>query len=143
MKVVRRGKTISISGPKVARLLFDRFGEADGGQAVPNRPGALLSGGDFLDGEFNGVDKNEVKMGSVLFGIRTYRPGGQVKAVSLRALAPLTTGFTVQTTDGSVWRTPTLKLGAEELVVESPALGTVRLPWREVQSLAPSERAAR
>lgn len=143
VKMVRRGKTITISGPKVARLLFDRFAEADGGQTVPNRPGALLSGGDFLDGEFNGVDKNEVKMGSVLFGIRTYRPGGQVKAVSLRALAPLTKGFVVQTSDGSVWRTPTLKLGAEELVVESPALGTVRLPWREVQSLAPSERAVR
>ena len=143
VKMVRRGKTLTISGPKVARLLFDRFGEADGGQAVPNRPGALLTGGDFLDGDFNGVDKNEVKMGSVLFGIRTYRPGGQVKAVSLRALAPLTTGFTVQTSDGSVWRTPTLKLGAEELVVESPALGTVRLPWREVQSITSSERAAR
>ena len=143
VKVVRRGKTLTISGPKVSRLLFDRFGEADGGQAVPNRPGALLGGGDFLDGEFNGVDKNDVKMGSVLFGVRSYRAGGQVKAVSLRALAPLTTGFVVQTTDGSVWRTPTLKLGAEELVVESPALGIVRLPWREVQSLSPSERAAR
>ena len=143
VKVVRRGKTVTISGPKVARLLFDRFGEADGGQMVPNRPGALLSGGDFLDAEFNGVDKSDVKMGSVLFGIRSYRPGGQVKAVSLRALTPLMTGFVVQTTDGSVWRTATAKLETDALVVESPALGTVRLPWREVQALAPSERAAR
>ena len=143
VKVVRRGKTITISGPKVARLLFDRFGEADGGRAVPDRPGALLSGGDFLDAEFNGVDKSDVKMGSVLFGVRSYRPGGQVKAVSLRALAPLRTGFVVQTTDGSVWRTPTATLETDALVVESPALGTVRLPWREVQSLAQSERAAR
>ena len=143
VKLVRRGKTITISGPKVARLLFDRFGEADGGKAVPNRPGALLSGGDFLDAEFNGVDKSDVKMGSVLFGIRSYRPGGQVKAVSLRALAPLTTGFVAHTADGSVWRTMTAKVEADALVVESPALGTVRLPWREVQSLAPSQRAAR
>jgi hypothetical protein len=143
VKMVRRGKTLTVSGPKVARLLFDRFGEADGGKAVPNRPGALLSGGDFLDGEFNGLERNEVKMGSVLFGIRSYRAGGQVKAVSLRALVPLATGFIVETSDGSVWRTPTVKLEAGELVVESPAQGTVRLPWREVQSLSPSMSAAR
>ena len=82
-------------------------------------------------------------MGSVLFGVRSYRAGGQVKAVSLRPLAPAKGAILVQTADGSLWRCAKVGVGTDELLLETSMPTPERVPWREVLRISRDDRGGK
>jgi hypothetical protein len=107
---------------------------------VPDRPGLLMVRGDFLDGEFAGIERGEVKMSSVLFGVQRYRLAKEAKAVSLRAIVPTAAAWEVKTLDGCVWPAGAARSGAEALSLDVPGLGEIKVGWAELTEL---RRAAR
>jgi hypothetical protein len=71
--------------------------------AIPKgRTGVLLKNRDFIDGEFAGIQNGQLKIGSVLFGTRTFDLAKDVLAVVLRARELLPWRYTVVARDGTV-----------------------------------------
>ena len=89
------------------------------------REGVLLATGDFVDGEFKGIENGKVKLSSVLFGLKTFDASYEALAVVLRApTSPPQDVFEVQSRDGSVLLAKAPKLEAGALVLaESPLAG--------------------
>jgi hypothetical protein len=114
----------------VGRLLFQPLFEAD--SLTPGRVGILLSSGDFIDGEFRGIEDGHVKISSVLLGQRTYDLNRKVAAMVLRNVAPRPALFEVATKEGSVWRPRTLTLEADGLRLDEPLAGLWRISAPEL-----------
>ena len=99
-------------------------------------PGILLASGDFIEGEFKGVQENNVVMSSVLAGIRAYDLNQDVLCVVLqRPVAPKAYGFQVSTIDGSRWLATELQFGRNELILRDGAIGLCRLPIYELSEI--------
>jgi hypothetical protein len=92
------------------------------------RPGVLLANGDFIEGEFKGIEDNHVLVSSVLIGVRTYDVNQDVLSIVLRPPAQKPYAFEIATTDGSRWLATDLQFARDELVVRDTALGACRLP---------------
>ena len=135
VKFSRRGRDLAVATLHVARILFQDFAVPTGGEALPRGPGLLLSRNDFLDAEFRGIASGEIKMNSVLFGLKNYRLGNPAKALVLRELAPGPCAWEIKTLDGSVWRAKALRAERDEFVAELPALGRLRLAPSELAEL--------
>ena len=109
------------------------------------RPGILLASGDFIEGEFKGVQENNAIISSVLTGIRSYDLNQDVLCVLLRPpSAQKPYAFQVSTIDGSRWLATDLQFGRNELVVRDAALGACRLPIYELAEIRrfPFQRSA-
>jgi len=59
---------------QVARLQMRPFSRAAASQLQPGRTGVLLSKGDFLEGQVGGLDHGKIRVSSVLFGMRSWKP---------------------------------------------------------------------
>ena len=114
----------------VARLLFQPVFEAS--SLTPGRTGLLLSNGDFIDGEFRGLEGGWVKINSVLLGQRSYELNRRVAAVILRRVSPRMAPFEITTSDGSVWHPASLTVQEETLHVEEPLAGAREIPVPEL-----------
>jgi hypothetical protein len=75
------------------------------------RTGVLLKNRDFIDGEFGGIQNGQLKIGSVLFGTRTFDLAKDVLAVVLRARESLPWRYTIAARDGTVLYGPALSIG--------------------------------
>jgi hypothetical protein len=95
------GRDWNVSLVNASRLLLDPRAEAQFHRLRPERPGALLASGDFVDGELIAGEPGRVTISSVLFGIRSYSAEGAVLAVHLRDAAEAGAEFEIQCADGS------------------------------------------
>lgn len=138
------GDTIKFAGPvykpvlpisEVAHLQFQWLSGRQGERVGLGRPGVLLTSGEFVEGEFRGLQDDRVRMSSVLFGLRQYDLNNQVVAVVLRTMAPVRTPYEIETWDGSVWRADSIEIGENEVVIREPVLGIVRIPTYELRSV--------
>ncbi|HTD88548.1 MAG TPA: hypothetical protein VK850_18385, partial [Candidatus Binatia bacterium] len=109
------------------------------------RPGILLASGDFIEGEFKGVQENNAIISSVLAGIRSYDVNQDVLCIVLHpAAASKPYAFQVSTIDGSRWLATDLQFGRNEILVRDAALGACRLPIYEIAEIRrfPVQRSA-
>jgi hypothetical protein len=108
------------------------------------RPGILLTSGDFIEGEFKGVQGQRAILSSVLVGVRTYDLNQDVLSVVFRSPVQRPHAFEVSTIDGSRWLATDLQFGPNELIVRDSALGTCRLPIYELAEIRrfPYQRAS-
>ena len=125
----------------VARLLFQPDFEANA--LTPGRVGVLMSNGDFIDGDFRGIQAGWVKISSVLLGQRRYELNRKIAAVLLRDVAPRATALEVATQDGSLWRTERLAFEKDTLALSTPLLGEWRIPADEVMEIRRTSASAR
>jgi hypothetical protein len=126
-------RSLKLRTADVARVLFQPEFEADA--ITAGRAGVLLSNGDFIDGEFRGIDAGWVKISSVLLGQRRYELNRKIAAVILRDVAPRSALLEVATIDGSVWRPARLAFEQGTLVLTTPLLGEWRLPADELREI--------
>lgn len=96
--------------------------------------GVLLINGDFLEGEFRGVQGRQLQLSSVLFGLRSLGLD-QVATVALRPLAPGPAAFEVHTLDGTRLRAEALVGDAGHLRVQEPGLGPLRVPMEALAEI--------
>jgi hypothetical protein len=130
VELSREKQALKVLTANVARLLFQPVFEAD--SLTAGRTGILLSNGDFIDGEFRGIEDGRVKISSVLFGQRSYELNRKVATVVLRHLSPRPASFEIRTQDGSVWRPKTMRLEQDALQVEEPLAGVWQIPSQDL-----------
>lgn len=117
----------------VARVLFQSLDDPDA--LPPHRTGVLLSNGDFVDCEIASMKNNRVTVTSVLFGQRHYDLGKRIAALALRSVTTQPASFELKTVDGSVLRCQSLRVGADEALVETPLAGAWRVSRVEIQEI--------
>jgi hypothetical protein len=114
-------RSLRLRTADVARVYFQPEFEANA--LTASRTGVLLSNGDFIDGDFRGIEAGQVKISSVLLGQRRYDLNRRVAAVLLRDVTPRPAPLEVATHDGSLWRPERLALEEDTLVLSTPLLG--------------------
>ena len=124
-----------VASTHIANVQFQWLPTAQAARINLGRPGAVVSSGDFIEGEFRGWTEDEVRLSSVLFGVRRYDINSQLLAVILHAPAPPRVPYEIETWDGSFWRVESYILAENAVVVQEPLLGQVRIPSYQLRSL--------
>jgi len=119
----------------VARILFRWLPDGLSKKLNSGRPGALLASGEFIEGDFKGIEKGQVKMSSVLMGLHSFDLNNELVAVVLRKpyLAPH--DYEVKTLNGSVWMGTGLRIERDQVVLQERSLGVQRISVHEVLEL--------
>jgi hypothetical protein len=131
LRYERDGQTSVVPTERVARLVFAPVPP----DFAPDKPGILLAGGDFAEGEVAGVSVQPVEwprkpqlkaaVRSVLFGTRTFEVAREVIAVDFAAVTPSEAKFEVRTGDGSVMRAMNVEVKGEAVMVDGKAVPDV------------------
>ena len=111
----------ALSTVGVARIILQPL-SAELEERIPRgRAGVLLSSKDFAEAEFKGLSDGQIKMSSILFGLKTYDPG-QVLAVVLRDPKPAPAQYELRTRDESHFLVNTLQIDKGAILLQDPAL---------------------
>jgi hypothetical protein len=129
------GRDWNVSLVNVSRLLLEPRAEAQFHRLRPERPGALLASGDFVDGELIAGEPGRVTISSVLFGIRSYSAEGAVLAVHMRDAAEAAAEFEIHCADGTRLLANQLELRAEGLAGRERSAGEFLLRVADVSEL--------
>jgi hypothetical protein len=136
--ILRTGRWLKnnpISTVNAARIICQPVSRAMVDRIPVGRAGLLLAKGDFVDGDFKSLENGQVKIGSVLFGMKTYDANKDVLVVVLRDLRPRRSEFSVLLHDQSLVQVDAPRLEMNALRIKDPALGQVQLDWQEILSL--------
>jgi len=125
-------KDFSLSTVNAARLIFQNLSAQRAAKVEPGRSGVLLVNGDFVDGEFKGLERGRVKLSSVLFGLKFFDANYEVVAVILREPAPGAPTFRVKVSDGSVLLVKKFAITPEGLTIEDATLRGYKVPAQEL-----------
>ena|GEM_PF-669331 len=125
-------KDFSLSTVNAARLIFQNLSAQRAAKVEPGRSGVLLVNGDFVDGEFKGLERGRVKLSSVLFGLKFFDANYEVVAVILREPAPGTPQFRIRASDGSVLLVKKFAITPEGLTIEDATLRGYKVPAQEL-----------
>ncbi len=133
------GRAWGISLVNVSRLVLQPGAQTLIKRVRAGRVGGLLVSGDFVDGELAAGPGGQVRISSVLFGLRSYAAEGELVAVFVREplVAPLE--FEARTSDGSHLHLRQLRLREGVLTAHDRSLGEVTFP---LEKLAELRRAA-
>lgn len=138
--VIRFGPTHSppsISLVNVARLYLQPLASRTVEKIPAGRKGVLLANGDFVDGEFKGIEGGRVIISSVLFGLQAH-PLPEVLAVAIRdapRTPPVGVLLRVGLLSGALLHAKTLAVRNGAVIVEDPSVGTVTLPADDLREL--------
>jgi hypothetical protein len=137
VKFTYRGdKEFSAPAHQVARIIFRASPRNSLLRQPTLTPGALLSSGDFVEGKVLLGNGRAAKISSVLFGLRTYNlDGGDLAALVMGDPLPAPTPYEIRLTDASVFMAKSIQVQAEEIEMDEPLLGTVRVPRELVAEL--------
>ncbi len=122
----------------VARLVVKPLLTDHAAHLGSNRTGALMAGGDFLEGDVKALADGQVSISSVLFGLKKIYVHEDLTALILHDVETVAGGagaggsLMVMTADNSTYRTKSIKAAKNDLELEDPTLGTVRIPLSTV-----------
>jgi hypothetical protein len=128
-------KNKRLSTVNVARILCQPLSKAMEARIVPGRAGVLLAKGDFVDGDFRGIEDGQVKVSSILFGTRSFDAKKEVLAVVLHEVSPSAAKYEIQLRDQSFLPADAMTFERDALVIQDPILGVVRLPAEALAGL--------
>lgn len=100
---------------KVLRIHAKPLTAAFAGAIPKGRAGVLLQNRDFIDGEFAGIENGRLKIGSVLFGNRTFDFAKEVVAVVLRGNEPAGWSYSIVARDGTTVYGQTITISPERV----------------------------
>ena len=124
------GKPIAMH--EIARIVCQPVPVAFSAKLGPGRRGVLLVNGDFIDGEFVGLEGNRVQISSVLFGLRTFAATPQVLAIAIRDIETAENTVELQLKDQSTLSASNLEFGEGCILVNNKAWGTLSVSEAEV-----------
>ncbi len=101
-----------------------------------SRPGVMLVSGDFVEGEIKSIQNGQIKLGSVLFGERSFEVGREAAAVMLRKFALPAEQFEIRLRDGSVLFARALRAEVDMLVLDDPFLRGLCFPAAQLEEIA-------
>ena len=118
----------------VARIQFAEIPPELEVKFDPQRAGAWLHNGDFLEGDFQGMDEREVRLGSILFGNRGVERD-RVLALVLRSFVPSSKPWGVVLRDGSVLRLDELVLEPGSVSLRATPFNGLKVPMALISEL--------
>jgi len=136
--VIRAGRWLRnqpISTVNVARIFCQPVSRTMVERIPPNRAGLLLSKGDFADGRFKSIENGQIKIASVLFGLKSYEANKDVLVVALGDVRPRAGEFEVRLQDHSVLQIDSPRIDESGLMFRDSSLGTCRVELTEVVEL--------
>jgi hypothetical protein len=117
----------------VANIRFQPLPQRAGALLNSGRLGALLSNGDFIDGECRAIADGLVVVSSVPLGLCRYDVGAEVVALVLaRRGSAADAACEVTTVDRSTWVGSEVRVDEAGLSIREPLLGLRRIPLHEV-----------
>ncbi len=133
--VLRTGRWLRsnpISTMNIARIYCQPVSRAMLDRIPAGRSGLLLAKGDFVDGEFKSFENGQIRIGSVLFGVKAYDAAKEVLVVVLREARRRSAEFEILLPDQSVLYADAPRFEAGSLRFRDPALGACALDWSEI-----------
>lgn len=127
--------SLRVSTVNAARLQFREVSLSMLQHVPPARSGVLLRQGNFIDGEFRGLQGNRVQISSVLLGTRSYEVEREALAVILRGVEVDSDLWEVQLRDGTVLRAAEITVAPEGLMACEELLGPLRIPFNALAAL--------
>jgi hypothetical protein len=101
-------------------------------QVAFGRPGVLLATGEFIEGEFSGLQRDVLTMSSVLYGIKSFDADADVVAVILRRSYEPSQRYTIVTLNGTTLHPQDLQFGDYEIAISENSLGPRKIPLPEL-----------
>lgn len=105
----------------------------------PDRAGALLVDGDFLESSLRRIVTNQVTMSSLLLGYRGFAAGSEVGVIQLGPVEPTESIYQVELRNGSDFRADAIELEPDVLRARSPQLGSIVVKPGEVRRIVRTE----
>jgi hypothetical protein len=137
LKFVYRGdKEYTVALHHVARAVF-RMSPRNALLGNPDlASGALLGSGDFVEGEIQFGRGRDVKVSSVLFGLKTYNlDSSDLAALAIGSPSPSGARYELRLADNSIIMAKSVSVAQEQISVVEPLLGTLQLPRDAVTEL--------
>lgn len=100
----------------------------------PGAAGAILRSGDFVDGQVRAVRDGQVRINSVLFGLRSLQ-SGDVAQVIIRPSDASRSAYEVRLRDGATYLASALNASGNDLKLNTAVLGAVKAPWANVRDI--------
>jgi hypothetical protein len=119
----------------VARILFRWLPDGLSAKISLGRPGLLLTSGEFIEGDFKGIERGQVKFSSVLLGMRGFDLNNDVIAVVFRKAFAGPRLYEVKTQGGSTWVGAGLQIDQAQIILQERSLGAWKIPIYEVMEI--------
>jgi len=129
------GLTWSVSQVNVSRLVLQPGAQTLMNRVRPGRVGGMMATGDFVDGELVSGPNGQVRLSSVLFGLRTYPAVGELVAVFVRDVVEAPLEFEVRLVGGSRLHLRRLTLREGSFTALERSLGEVTFRAEELLEL--------
>lgn len=118
----------------VAMIRFQPLPVKSAPLLASGRRGVLLTSGEFIEGECEGIVSHRVILNSVPLGLKRYDVNHEVIALLLAHRAPLARGaFEVTTIDGATWLAESVTLDRDGLLLREPSLGLRRIAFSDLR----------
>lgn len=135
VKFTSYGHAYNLPRIDIARLHYRTVPAAKLAALFPGRRGVLLTNGDFYDGTITAIGNRDIKISSVIFGLREFRLDKEVALVVLRDLLPPATTWQIHLYDGTVLQTKTFTVDTDKLLMQDPAFGQFRVSLSDVAEI--------
>jgi hypothetical protein len=112
----------------IANVLFQWLPSRFSSLLNSGKKGVLLTNGEFVEGDFMGIENGKLILSSVLFGIKFYRMDDELIALVLQKPSKAKNLVEVRTTDGSAWTGTGMEIADNEIVLKESALGKHSIP---------------
>jgi hypothetical protein len=119
---------LTISTFNIARVVFREIPPDLAARTRPNRQGALLVGGDFVDSEFHSLENGILNLSSLLFGMQKLDTKYETHALMLREPRAERPRWKVANRDGSVFLTEILRFTSTGITISNAILHEMTLP---------------
>ena len=129
------GHAWSVSQVNVSRLILQPGAQTLMNRVRPGRAGGMMVSGDFVDGELVAGRSGQVRLSSVLFGLRSYSAAGELVAVFVRDVVEAPLEFEARMVGGSRLHLRHLTLRDGEFTARERSLGEVTLRVEELTEL--------
>jgi hypothetical protein len=126
---------MALSTVNVARICFQALPSELEKRLQSGRSGLILSSKEFVEGQFKSYSDGQIKINSVLFGLKSYDPG-QVIAVILREPKPVATRYELRTRDESRFLASGIRIENDAIVLQDPAIAGLRINSAELLELS-------
>jgi len=128
-----------ISLVNVARIYCQPLSKTMQAKLQPGRIGVLMLNGDFVDGDFQGWEDGQIRISSILLGLRSFEAGREVSAVVLRETLPGSWQYEVRLRDQSILFAGDLAVDSGSLDIKDPVLGSLKIPEAELLQVRRAE----
>lgn len=127
--------SVTVPTHLVARLMFQWASPDWLAIARHQSTGVWLANGDFFEGDLRAVEAGRLRISSVLYGMKNFDSNNDVVMVALQRDNPHATRFEVRTVNGCVWRSQSLLFADNELILEEPVLGAIKIPVHQLAAI--------